>query len=82
MPTRVFLRDRGNWRPARDGESFCVWDLEIMWHERCAYIRTMLVGAGCGAGPAADRPAAAYLADRIARAAAEQATMIREVPHV
>ncbi|MBV9437233.1 MAG: hypothetical protein JOZ44_14340 [Acidobacteria bacterium] len=45
LPTRVFVTDpqTGRWRPAND-ESFCVWDLEIMWRERNHYIRTMLGG--------------------------------------
>jgi hypothetical protein len=42
LPTRVFVRDDTGWRPARPDESFCVWDLEIIWHERQCYIRTML----------------------------------------
>lgn len=41
LPTRVFVRDDKRWRPA-DTESFCVWDLEIMWFERSAYIETVL----------------------------------------
>lgn len=30
------------WRDARD-ESFCVWDLEVIWHERKSYVRHMLM---------------------------------------
>ena len=48
LPTRVFVRAGDGWRPARDGESFCVWDLEIMWHEREAYVRAMLTRGGAG----------------------------------
>ncbi|HSM18203.1 MAG TPA: hypothetical protein VK845_14555 [Gemmatimonadales bacterium] len=47
LPTRVFARsasDRTGWRPAADGESFCVWDLEVIWAERDAYISTFLSG--------------------------------------
>lgn len=44
LPVRVFLADPLNWRPATSGESFCVWDLRVVWHEREAYIRTMLKG--------------------------------------
>ena len=44
LPVRVFLREEGPWRPARGGESFCVWDLEIMAHERDAYVATVLAG--------------------------------------
>jgi hypothetical protein len=25
-------------------ESFCVWDMDIMWHERAAYVRHVLAG--------------------------------------
>lgn len=46
LPTRVFVRDQNNWRPARANESFCVWDLRIIWHEREAYVKTILAGAG------------------------------------
>ena len=42
LPTRVFLRYDGEWRPAEAGESFCVWDLEIMWFERRTYVETVL----------------------------------------
>ena len=35
--------DNHAWREAID-ESFCVWDMEIMWHEREAYVRTLLSG--------------------------------------
>ncbi len=44
LPTRVFVRAEGDeaWRPANDRESFCVWDLEIMWHERGAYVAHVL----------------------------------------
>lgn len=41
LPLRVFVRD-GAWRPARGAESICVWDLELLWHERCAYVETVL----------------------------------------
>jgi len=47
LPTRVFARfgdDEKGWRPAAGGESFCVWDLEVIWAEREAYISTFLSG--------------------------------------
>jgi len=44
LPVRVFVRDGGPWRPAREDESFCVWDLEIIAHERDAYVETVLAG--------------------------------------
>jgi hypothetical protein len=44
LPIRVFVADAGGWRPARDGESFCVWDLRVIWSEREAYVGTVLAG--------------------------------------
>jgi hypothetical protein len=44
LPVRVFLEDPAGWRPAAGGESFCVWDLRVVWHEREAYVRMMLGG--------------------------------------
>ncbi|MFO0937348.1 MAG: hypothetical protein U0798_12630 [Gemmataceae bacterium] len=43
LPTRVFVTDQNGWRPAQ-GESFCVWDLDVMWREREAYVSTLLQG--------------------------------------
>lgn len=41
--TRILVREAGApWRPTDGSESFCVWDLDIMWFERNAFIRTML----------------------------------------
>ena len=54
LPVRVFVRNEGPWRPARESESFCVWDLEIFTRERDAYVETVL----------ADGDAEAYLARR------------------
>jgi hypothetical protein len=54
LPVRVFVHNEGPWRPARDGESFCVWDLELFARERDAYVGTVL----------ADGDAEAYLARR------------------
>ncbi|HXE57383.1 MAG TPA: hypothetical protein VNK43_05240 [Gemmatimonadales bacterium] len=48
LPVRVFVRDveeggdPAAWRPARGGESFCVWDLQVLWFEREAYVATLL----------------------------------------
>jgi hypothetical protein len=42
LPLRIFVRDADGWRPARGGESACVWDLEVIWHEREAYVATFL----------------------------------------
>lgn len=44
LPTRVFVRGADGWRPAADGESFCVWDLRVIWSEREAYVATALAG--------------------------------------
>lgn len=38
---RIWVRDEGGWRAAR-GESFCVWDLQVIWHEREACVRHLL----------------------------------------
>lgn len=54
LPLRVFVRDEDGWRPARGGESFCVWDLQVLWWERGAYVDTMM-------NPATSDPVAAYL---------------------
>lgn len=44
MPVRVFVCpvDEGEWRAARGGESFCVWDLQVIAFERDAYVGTIL----------------------------------------
>jgi hypothetical protein len=45
LPLRIFVRDYaddGKWRPARGSESVCVWDLEVIWHERQAYVDTVM----------------------------------------
>lgn len=34
------------WRPAVAGESICVWDLEVIWAEREAWVETMLGRGG------------------------------------
>jgi len=43
LPVRVFVRmeGEGRWRAAGT-ESFCVWDLEVIWAEREAYVETVL----------------------------------------
>jgi hypothetical protein len=48
LPIRVFVADAGRWRPARDGESYCVWDLRAIWWEREAYVGTVLAGRADG----------------------------------
>lgn len=49
LPTRVYLNDGAGWRPATAGESFCVWDLQVMGREREAYVATVLAERGDGA---------------------------------
>lgn len=50
LPLRVFVRRSGEtWRPARGDESICVWDLEVLWAERQAWVETMLTPGGGGA---------------------------------
>lgn len=44
LPVRVFVRNEGPWRPAKESESFCVWDLELIAAERDAYVETILAG--------------------------------------
>ena len=46
LPTRVYVSDGGDWRPANDSESFCVWDLELFAFERNAYLRSILCRKG------------------------------------
>ena len=45
LPLRVFVREQkpgSAWRPAQGSESICVWDLEVLWKEREAYVTTVL----------------------------------------
>lgn len=43
MPVRVFVREPdAEWRPSRGGESFCVWDMQVMWFEREAFVGTVM----------------------------------------
>lgn len=45
LPTRLFVRDQhgeGDWHEATGGESFCVWDLQVISFERNAYVGTLL----------------------------------------
>ena len=44
FPLRVFVRGFGDaaWRPAGEHESICVWDFQILWFEREAYVRHVL----------------------------------------
>lgn len=40
--TWVRLSPGDVWKPGADAHSFCVWDLEILWHERNAFVRHVL----------------------------------------
>jgi hypothetical protein len=54
LPLRVFVRDTADgegWRAARGSESVCVWDLQVIWAEREAYVATVM-GADADAGRA------------------------------
>ena len=45
LPIKVFVCDQpgtNDWRPAGGSESICVWDLEVIWAERNAYVQTVL----------------------------------------
>jgi len=49
LPLRVSVNRHGRearWRAAEGSESICVWDLEILWAERQAYIDTVLSADG------------------------------------
>ena len=78
LPVRVFIRDGAQgWRAARGGESFCVWDLQVLWAEREAYVATVLAPGASGAA----HPVNAYLerhlvveVERVVGAAAGVAT--------
>lgn len=36
------IGEENNWRKAEQGQSICVWDLEIIWFERNSFIETIL----------------------------------------
>jgi len=45
LPLRVYVRAPfEDWRPAQKSESVCVWDLEVIWREREAYVSTLMRG--------------------------------------
>jgi len=48
LPIRLWVAEQDGgpprWRPARASESVCVWDLDIIWHERQAWVATLLAG--------------------------------------
>lgn len=57
LPVRIFVRphDEPTWRPSRGGESFCVWDLQVVAFERDAYVQTLLANPPLGANEYLDR---------------------------
>jgi len=65
LPIRVWVAEQDGkppqWRPAEGSESVCVWDLDVIWHERQAWVRTLLAEH-----PAPDA-AGSYLADVLER---------------
>jgi hypothetical protein len=46
LPLRVAVRDGAAWRPARGGESACVWDLQVIGFERDAWVATVMAPSG------------------------------------
>ena len=52
LPVHVVRRDQAPhaaWRAAREGESFCVWDLQVIAFERDAWVATVLSADGARA---------------------------------
>jgi hypothetical protein len=55
LPMRLLVRDHGRrkrWRRPRSSESVSVWDLEVIWAERTAYVETALA---CGSRSPGER---------------------------
>lgn len=49
LPFRLFVKGfdaRSVWRVGTSDESFCVYDLEVIWCERCAYVETVMQQEG------------------------------------
>jgi len=68
LPVRIFVRaldDGAEWRAARGGESFCVWDLQVIAFEREAYVATLLATVAAG------DPTRSYLGAMMSRDAAD-----------
>ncbi|KAF0095139.1 MAG: hypothetical protein E1N59_1185 [Puniceicoccaceae bacterium 5H] len=38
----LVMNEKGKWVEDRDRHSFCVWDLEVIWFERNAFLECML----------------------------------------
>ena len=43
--TRVSVQEEDGWVADPDKYSFCLWDMEVMWFERAAFIRHMYCGS-------------------------------------
>jgi hypothetical protein len=43
--TRVSVREEDGWVSDPDKYSFCLWDMEVMWFERAAFIRHIYNGS-------------------------------------
>jgi hypothetical protein len=57
LPLRVFIREPdAEWRIAQGSESVCVWDLQVIAHERDAYVKHVM---------RVDSDIEAYLADKL-----------------
>ena len=54
MFTSVSVREGGRWVEDPRRYSFCVWDLEVFWHERNSYVSHMYSGTKDIAGYRAD----------------------------
>jgi len=47
---RVFVRvgeAESPWRDSGGAYSFCVWDLQVLWHERNAFVRHVMSPQSC-----------------------------------
>ena len=67
LPLRLAVRDHtpeAPWRAAAASESVCVWDLEVIGHERDAYVKSVLSDTPVDL----QRREADYLADVLNRA--------------
>ena len=54
MFTSVSVREGGSWVEDPRRYSFCVWDLEVFWHERNSYVRHLYSGTKDIAGYRSD----------------------------
>ena len=52
---RVAVKEPGGWVEQPSKYSFCLWDMDVMWHERASYIKWMYSGSPNLAAYRADR---------------------------